>query len=165
MLCTETSAARGERGFSGAYAALNTASNGKLMLTTYFGPLCRNLDLALASGCATLHVDMVRGREQLDAVLDKLPADTALSLGVVNGRNIWKSDYAQILPLVTRAVAALGTERVLRGSSCSLLHCPVDLEEETTLPEHIRNAWPCPCRSARSSATPTAPRPSTRWPA
>ena len=109
------------------------------MLTTYFGPLCRNLDLALASGCATLHVDMVRGREQLDAVLDKLPADTALSLGVVNGRNIWKSDYAQILPLVTRAVAALGTERVLLGSSCSLLHCPVDLEEETTLPEHIRN--------------------------
>lgn len=139
VLCTELLPQEASGAFREAYAALNTASNGKLMLTTYFGPLCRNLDLALASGCATLHVDMVRGREQLDAVLDKLPADTALSLGVVNGRNIWKSDYAQILPLVTRAVAALGTERVLLGSSCSLLHCPVDLEEETTLPEHIRN--------------------------
>ena len=139
MLCTELLPQEASVAFREVYAALNAAGNGKLMLTTYFGPLCRNLDLALASGCATLHVDMVRGREQLDAVLDKLPADTALSLGVVNGRNIWKSDYAQILPLVTRAVAALGTERVLLGSSCSLLHCPVDLEKETTLPEHIRN--------------------------
>lgn len=139
MLCTELLPQEASVAFREVYAALNATGNGKLMLTTYFGPLCRNLDLALASGCATLHVDMVRGREQLDAVLDKLPADTALSLGVVNGRNIWKSDYAQILPLVTRAVAALGTERVLLGSSCSLLHCPVDLEKETTLPEHIRN--------------------------
>ena len=139
VLCTELLPQEASVAFREVYAALNAAGNGKLMLTTYFGPLCRNLDLALASGCATLHVDIVRGREQLDAVLDKLPADTALSLGVVNGRNIWKSDYAQILPLVTRAVAALGTERVLLGSSCSLLHCPVDLEKETTLPEHIRN--------------------------
>jgi 5-methyltetrahydropteroyltriglutamate--homocysteine methyltransferase len=77
--------------------------------------------------------------KQLDDVLSALPCDTALSLGVVDGRNIWKADYARVISYIEQAVSAIGNERVLLGSSCSLLHCPVDLEEESVLPEHIRN--------------------------
>ncbi|WP_022656268.1 5-methyltetrahydropteroyltriglutamate--homocysteine S-methyltransferase [uncultured Desulfovibrio sp.] len=138
-LCTELLPPEAAGRFHETYAALNVCGDGKLMLTTYFGPLARNLDLAIAAGCAALHVDLVRGREQLEAVLAKLPEGMELSLGLVNGRNIWKTDYSRALPLLEQAVAALGAGRILLGSSCSLLHCPVDADEETALPEHIRS--------------------------
>ncbi|MDR2800400.1 MAG: 5-methyltetrahydropteroyltriglutamate--homocysteine S-methyltransferase [Desulfovibrio sp.] len=140
VLCTELLPENAKERFSQVYAALNAACNGKkLMLTTYFGTLGRNLDLALGSGCAILHIDLLRGRDQFDAVLSKPPGSMALSLGVVDGRNIWKTDYAKAVSLIKRAASALGAERVLAGSSCSLLHCPVDVSEETALPEHIKN--------------------------
>ena len=125
--------------FNEIYAGLNTASGNKLMLTTYFGPLEQNLALAVHSGCASLHVDMVRGRDELDKILAAIPGEMALSLGVVNGRNIWKADFTQILPCMEQAAAALGRKRIMLGSSCSLLHSPVDLEAETAMPEHIRS--------------------------
>ena len=109
------------------------------MLATYFGPLTQHLSLAANSGCAALHIDLVRGPNQLDAVVSALPEHTALSLGLVNGRNIWKTDYAQAASFINRAVGALGADRVLLASSCSLLHSPVDLAKETDLPEHIKN--------------------------
>ncbi|MDR2124868.1 MAG: 5-methyltetrahydropteroyltriglutamate--homocysteine S-methyltransferase [Desulfovibrio sp.] len=137
VLCTELLPEDAGRSFREVYAALNAAGP-KLMLTTYFGGLGRNLQSAVGSGCAVLHIDALRGRKQFDEVLNALPGDAALSLGVVDGRNIWKTEYSAVLPLVERAVAALGKDRVLLGSSCSLLHCPVDLAEETALPEHIR---------------------------
>ena len=125
--------------FNEIYAGLNTASGNKLMLTTYFGPLEQNIALAVHSGCAALHVDMVRGRDELDKILADIPENMALSLGVVNGRNIWKADFTQILPCMEQAAAALGRKRIMLGSSCSLLHSPVDLEAETAMPEHIRS--------------------------
>ena len=81
---------------------------------------------------------MVRGGEELDKILVAIPENMELSLGVVNGRNIWKADFAQISPLIEQATAMLGIQRVLLGSSCSLLHSPVDLDAETALPGHIR---------------------------
>ncbi|MDR2055799.1 MAG: 5-methyltetrahydropteroyltriglutamate--homocysteine S-methyltransferase [Desulfovibrio sp.] len=139
-LCTELLPEDTAPRFRKAYAELNAACGGKkLMLATYFGPLGRNLELAAGSGCGILHVDMVRGPKQLEGVLDKLSGDTALSLGVVDGRNIWKTDCQKTVPLIKRAVSALGSDRVLLGSSCSLLHCPVDVTAETALPEHISN--------------------------
>ncbi|MDR2661397.1 MAG: hypothetical protein LBC31_00205 [Treponema sp.] len=139
VLCTELLPEEGVENFCDAYATLNAAAPGKLMLTTYFGPLSRNLELAVTSGCAALHMDLVRGRGQLETVLDKLPAGMILSLGIVDGRNIWKTDYAKTIPLIEQAVSAIGRERVLLGSRCSLLHSPVDLTEETALPDHIKN--------------------------
>ena len=138
VLSTELLPPAAVRRFTEIYAALNTASGNRLMLTTYFGPLEKNLALALDSGCAALHVDMVRGRDELDKILAAIPDNIALSLGAVNGRNIWKTDFARILPCIAQATAALGSERILVGSSCSLLHSPVDLNAETALPEHIR---------------------------
>jgi 5-methyltetrahydropteroyltriglutamate--homocysteine methyltransferase len=139
-LCTELLPDEAAKRFRDAYAALNAAGSGKkLMLATYFGPLAGNLDLAANSGCAVLHIDLVRGKGQLAAVLAALPPSTALSLGIVDGRNIWKTDYAARKALIEQAVSALGKERVWLGSSCSLLHCPVDAAEETALPEHIQS--------------------------
>jgi 5-methyltetrahydropteroyltriglutamate--homocysteine methyltransferase len=140
VLCTELLPKDAALRFREAYAALNAACGGKkLMLATYFGPLGDNVELAAGSGCGILHVDVIRGPEQLESVLDKLPDSMALSLGVVDGRNIWKTDCRRTVPLVRRAVSTLGNERVLLGSSCSLLHCPTDVTAETALPEHIRS--------------------------
>lgn len=138
VLCTELLPDEATARFQAIYADMNAACGGRIMLATYFGPV-RHLDLVAGSGCAALHVDLVQGRKQLEAVLGVLPPRMALSLGLVAGRNIWKTEYARALPAVERAVAALGSDRVLLGSSCSLLHCPVDVAGETALPGHIRN--------------------------
>ncbi|WP_291441314.1 5-methyltetrahydropteroyltriglutamate--homocysteine S-methyltransferase [Desulfovibrio sp.] len=142
VLCTDLLPDAAAEHFAAAYAALNAAArpaSGALMLTTYFGPLTRHLPLAVNSGCAALHIDLARAPGQLDDVLATLPDDIALSLGLVNGRNIWKTSYAQAADLAERAVKRLGSDRVLLGSSCSLLHCPVDLAEETELPLAVRD--------------------------
>jgi len=102
----------------------------QILLATYFGSLQENTALALELPVQALHIDLVRAPEQLDAVLKNFPADKQLSLGVVNGRNIWKNDYTQSLQLVSKAAGAIGAQRVLLATSCSLLHTPYDLELE-----------------------------------
>lgn len=103
----------------------------KIILTTYFGGLQDNTELTLKLPVDALHIDLVRAPEQLDAILAALPANVTLSIGVVNGRNIWKNNYEQSLQLIKKATAALGEARVLIATSCSLLHCPYDLDLET----------------------------------
>ncbi|MDO4229936.1 MAG: 5-methyltetrahydropteroyltriglutamate--homocysteine S-methyltransferase [Capnocytophaga sp.] len=102
----------------------------KFIITTYFDALKDNVELAVSLPSAALHIDLVRGAEQLDAVLDKLPTGKILSLGVVNGRNIWKNDFEKSLELIKKAEKALGSDRVWVSSSCSLLHSPCNLELE-----------------------------------
>ncbi|TAL86896.1 MAG: 5-methyltetrahydropteroyltriglutamate--homocysteine S-methyltransferase [Rhodanobacter sp.] len=120
-----------------AYATLNSARHPKILLATYFGALGDNLALVHALPVDGLHVDLVRAPEQLDAVLDGLPADRVLSAGVVDGRNIWRSRPAQVEPLLRKACQRLGAERLWLAPSCSLLHVPIDLDAETALePSH-----------------------------
>jgi 5-methyltetrahydropteroyltriglutamate--homocysteine methyltransferase len=102
-----------------------------ILLATYFEALNDNLSLACSLPVDTLHIDLVRGRRQLDGVLARLPKDMSLSLGVVDGRNIWKNDYDESLGLINQAIQALGEERLWIAPSCSLLHCPCDLDLET----------------------------------
>lgn len=111
----------------------------QLLVTTYFGALGDNLSLAVGSGCEGLHVDLVRAPEQLSEVLQALAAPMQLSVGVVDGRNIWRTDLDAAHSLVRRAVAALGADRVLVAPSCSLLHVPVDLEAEHTIDEELKS--------------------------
>jgi 5-methyltetrahydropteroyltriglutamate--homocysteine methyltransferase len=109
-----------------------------ILVATYFGGLRRNLDTALALPVSALHIDVVRAPDQLDEVLAKIGDEMLLSLGLVDGRNIWKTDLSKALVTVKKAVAALGTDRVMIAPSCSLLHSPVDLAFETALDEEIR---------------------------
>lgn len=119
--------------FRRAYQALATARRPQLLLASYFGALGVNLDLATSLPADGLHIDLVRAPAQLDAVLDTLPDTHILSLGVVDGRNIWRSRPHDVLPLLHRAHASVGSERLWLAPSCSLLHVPIDLAAETAL--------------------------------
>ncbi|MET0936082.1 MAG: 5-methyltetrahydropteroyltriglutamate--homocysteine S-methyltransferase [Luteibacter sp.] len=122
-----------EEAFRRAYAALTTRTQVRVLLTTYFGALGGNLALATSLPVAGLHVDLARAPEQLDAVLDALPADRVLSAGILDGRNIWLSDPVAIRPRVERLVARRGNDRLWLSTSCSLLHVPIDATEEKHL--------------------------------
>lgn len=111
----------------------------KLLLTTYFGALRDNTDLVAGLPVAGLHVDLVRAPEQLDAVLAALPADKLLSVGVVDGRNIWRTDLDAAFGIVSRAWDSVGPDRLEIAPSCSLLHTPVDLAAETVLDAELKS--------------------------
>ena len=111
----------------------------KIMLTTYFGGLENNLDIALELPVAGLHLDLVRAPGQLDAVLAKAPQGLVLSLGVVDGRNVWRANLPAILDRLELVVAKRGLDHVEIAPSCSLLHVPIDLELETGLDPDLKS--------------------------
>lgn len=110
----------------------------KLLVATYFGPLAENRGLVAGLPVAGLHVDAVNGCEEVTALIDLLPVHKVLSLGVINGRNIWKADLNAILDWL-EPVAAKLAERLWIAPSCSLLHVPVDLESERNLDAEVRS--------------------------
>ena len=114
----------------------------KIMLATYFGGLGDNLDTAVSLPVAGLHVDLVRGRDQLDQVLAKAPNGLVLSFGVVDGRNIWRTDLSSVLDRLEPVVARRGTDHVQIASSCSMLHVPYDVSIETGLDADLKS-WLC----------------------
>ena len=117
--------------FAGAYERLRGADL-RIMVASYFAPLGDNLAGALALPVAGLHLDAVRGHADIERAVQRLPADTVLSLGVVDGRNIWKSDLGSLVDRLEPIHAAL-RERLWLAPSCSLLHVPFGLEDETTI--------------------------------
>lgn len=123
-----------------AYATLAHAlPNLKIMLTTYFGELGDNLATALSLPVAGLHLDVVRAPHQLDQVLARAPEGLVLSLGVIDGRNIWRADLPALLERLEPAVAKRGTDHIQIAPSCSLLHVPIDLNLETELDPDLKN--------------------------
>ncbi|MBK4714976.1 MULTISPECIES: 5-methyltetrahydropteroyltriglutamate--homocysteine S-methyltransferase [Tenebrionibacter/Tenebrionicola group] len=120
--------------FKPAYNALT--GRVKLLLTTYFEGVTHNLDAITALPVQGLHVDLVHGRDDINVLHRRLPADWLLSAGLINGRNVWRADltekYAQVNALV-------GQRALWVGSSCSLLHSPIDLTVETRLDEEIKS--------------------------
>jgi len=134
---------RAAAAFTRAYAAIRDACpEVNVMLTTYFEGLKGDaVALAAALPVHCLHLDLVRAPEQLDAVLEALPRSMALSLGVVDGRNIWVNNLQRSLEMIDRVVERLGQTRVLIGPSCSLLHvpCDLDLEVEGSLDKTLMN--------------------------
>ncbi|WP_103021312.1 5-methyltetrahydropteroyltriglutamate--homocysteine S-methyltransferase [Salinibacter altiplanensis] len=122
-----------------AYEALADAADLDLHVATYFGGLEDNLPTALDLPIDVLHLDLTRGEGQLADALDHgVPDDLALSLGVIDGRNVWRADLDALLETVETAVDALGPDRVLVGPSCSLLHVPVDLDTEPALSDEMK---------------------------
>lgn len=125
------------------FEKLAAAAKGiKLIVATYFEALGNNEDIAVNLPVHALHLDLVRGENQLDTILSKVPASLTLSLGVVEGRNIWKNDYENSLKKIKQAVDALGKDRVWIAPSSSLLHVPFDLDNENneeSLPAEVKN--------------------------
>jgi len=115
--------------------------NINIMLTTYFGELGDNLALACNLSVDALHIDIVRGKNQLEKTLKLLPKNKILSLGIIDGRNIWRNDLDASLNILNRAKNILG-ERLWISPSCSLLHVPVDLDHEEKFDAELKN-WLC----------------------
>ncbi|EQM73920.1 5-methyltetrahydropteroyltriglutamate--homocysteine S-methyltransferase [Stutzerimonas stutzeri] len=123
--------------FERAYNLLQRAPLKKLV-ATYFGGLEDNLGLAAALPVDGLHIDLVRAPEQYPVILDRLPAYKVLSLGLVNGRNVWRCDLDKALEVLRHADERLG-ERLWVAPSCSLLHTPVDLAREDQLDTELKS--------------------------
>lgn len=123
--------------FDHAYHTLK-ANRPKLLVCTYFGELKDNLQLACNLPVAGLHIDAVRGESELSQVVDWLPSHKVLSVGIVNGRNIWKTDLIKALDLLEPVANRIG-ERLWIAPSCSLIHVPVDLDNETELDTEIQD--------------------------
>ena len=121
--------------FEQAYHAL-AAAPVKLLLATYFGRLQDNLALVARLPVAGVHLDAVNAADEIDALIAQLPQHSVLSLGVINGRNIWKTDLNAALQWLAPIATALG-ERLWVAPSCSLLHVPVDLASEQALDTEI----------------------------
>src|SRR5690606_29068963 len=122
---------RWQQAFEHAYNRLQLPGL-KRLLATYFDGLGDNLHLAASLPVDGLHIDVVRAPEQLEPVLDRLPGYKVLSLGVVDGRNVWRADLGALLDRLEPLAARLG-ERLWLAPSCSLLHVPVDAAAETAL--------------------------------
>ncbi|KAI0320668.1 cobalamin-independent methionine synthase [Amylostereum chailletii] len=126
-------AANYEKEFTTAYGELAPVAP-KILLTTYFGRLDSNLQYVAKLPIAGLHIDLDRAPGQLDEVIAAIkPTEIVLSLGLVSGRNIWKTDFQAALKFGQKAVEALGQDRVIIATSSSLLHTPVTLESEKKL--------------------------------
>lgn len=102
----------------------------KTIIATYFDGLYDNTDLAVSLGEDFLHIDLVAAPAQLKEVLDKLPKSAGLSIGIIEGRNIWKNDFDQSIKTISGIANEIGYERVIISTSCSLIHSPIDLENE-----------------------------------
>lgn len=126
--------------FKPAYEAFAAAKADipSITLATYFGDVVHNIDVfpSIASVSA-IHVDLVRNPEQLDTVVGALASGQTLSAGVVDGRNIWKTNYQKAIAIVEKAVQALGADRVVVATSSSLLHTPHTLASEKKLPAEV----------------------------
>ncbi len=121
----------------------------KILVTSYFDTLRDNADTFYALPVDALHIDLCRGPNQantasnnaeaaLDEALNKI-GDKTLSIGVVDGRNIWKNDLSKSLDLIEKAVEKLGSDKVFVAGSSSLLHTPVDLNSETAMDDKLKS--------------------------
>ncbi|GKW04554.1 5-methyltetrahydropteroyltriglutamate--homocysteine methyltransferase [Pectobacterium carotovorum subsp. carotovorum] len=120
--------------FKPAYDALQ--GQVKLLLTTYFDSVSQNLETIKTLPVQGLHIDLVHGKDDAATLSAQLPTNWVLSLGVINGRNVWRADlsswFERLQPLV-------GTRDLWLGSSCSLLHSPIDLSVEVRLDDEVKS--------------------------
>ncbi|QYJ74416.1 5-methyltetrahydropteroyltriglutamate--homocysteine S-methyltransferase [Shewanella sp. FJAT-52076] len=122
--------------FASAYQAFTCVSV-KLLLTTYYGSVAHHADIIQALPVAGLHLDLVSAPEQLEVFLPRLAQQQILSLGLINGRNVWAADLDLIAESIAPVARDLG-ERLWLATSCSLLHTPVDLDVETALKPELK---------------------------
>ena len=126
-----------QHAFNTAYHQLKSCRV-KILLATYFGQLLENRYLAANLPVAGLHIDAINGREDVLPLLGMLPGHKVLSLGVINGRNIWKTDLVAVLEWLEPLAQRL-KDRLWIAPSCSLLHVPVDLDSEQKLDADVKS--------------------------
>lgn len=149
ILATDMNAAQ-TAAIKNAYQNLKKPAGLKVLIATYFESLRENADLAFSLPVDAVHIDLCRNSGQantarnlpdqdLEAALSRIQDNQVLSLGVVDGRNIWRNNLAASNSLIEKAKSALGKDRVFVGPSSSLLHVPIDLDNETKLDDELRS--------------------------
>ncbi|PGH27514.1 5-methyltetrahydropteroyltriglutamate-homocysteine S-methyltransferase [Polytolypa hystricis UAMH7299] len=134
--------AKTKAAFKPAYEKLGNLGDKapRIALATYFGDIVHNIDaLSSLQNLHAVHVDLVRHPEQLDTVINALGPKQTLSAGVVDGRNIWKTNLKRAIEVVELAIQKLGKDRVIVASSSSLLHTPHTLASEKNLDPEVRD--------------------------
>ncbi|KAK5280711.1 methionine-synthesizing 5-methyltetrahydropteroyltriglutamate--homocysteine methyltransferase [Exophiala xenobiotica] len=141
-----------KQAFKTAYEKLGSGPS-KIVLATYFGDIVHNIDvLDHLKSLYAIHIDLVRNPEQLETVASALGPQQVLSAGVVNGRNIWKTNFKNAIEIVEAAVQKLGKDRVIVASSSSLLHTPHTLASEKKLDPEIAGFFSFACEKAKEIA-------------
>ena len=122
--------------FKNIYASILANKNGaKVLLQTYFGDIRDIYSEVIKLDFDLIGIDFVEGRKTLELVkTNGFPSDKVLVAGLVNGKNIWRNDYKKTLS----ALKEIGVENVVLGTSCSLLHVPYTLDNETKLSEDYK---------------------------
>lgn len=142
--------------FKPAYEKLGALGSAapKIVLATYFGDVVHNIDvLKSLQSLYAIHIDLVRNPEQLDEVTAALGSQQVLSAGVVDGRNIWKTNFKKAIEVVETAVQKLGKDRVIVATSSSLLHTPHSLDSEKKLDAEIADWFSFAVQKASEVAT------------
>src|SRR5699024_9695550 len=108
------------------------------LVASYFGQLQENAELAASLPVAGIHVDAINDREGVESLVQILGAEKVLSVGIINGRNVWKADLTAALDWLEPIAKKLG-DKLWIAPSCSLLHVPVDLESEDNLDPEVKS--------------------------
>ncbi|WP_321530114.1 5-methyltetrahydropteroyltriglutamate--homocysteine S-methyltransferase [uncultured Desulfuromonas sp.] len=139
VLCTDLSL-EGKAQATTTWQQLKQAAGScQVLLATYFGRLDEAVPLIAASGCDAIHLDVLRNESHLSEIIQQLPTSMMVSAGIVEGRNVWKNDLRCSRERLDRLRNMIGDERLMIGSTSSLLHVPVDLFQEQQLDPAIKS--------------------------
>ncbi len=120
------------------YDELSKVSSLNIHLTTYFGDLRENQETVYNLPVESIHLDAVRGVDSIKDAINAFPSNKQLSVGVINGRNIWINDFEKSKQIIDLAIEKVGADNIIISSSCSLLHTPVSLASEEKLNPEIK---------------------------
>ncbi|WP_185857879.1 5-methyltetrahydropteroyltriglutamate--homocysteine S-methyltransferase [Blattabacterium cuenoti] len=128
--------------FKYAYGEISKFCSGiNIMLTSYFDGISENISLLQEISVQALHIDLVEDSNQLEKILSffSKKSKMILSLGLIDGRNIWKNNYAYSINKIEKSIEMIGENRIMIAPNCSLLHVPIDIEYENSIPINIKN--------------------------
>jgi len=110
----------------------------RIILGTYFAGVAEHVKLLGSLPVHGVHIDCVRAPEQLAVFAEQFPTNKVLSVGLIDGRNVWKANLTQIIDTL-EPVKAKFQNNLWIAPSCSLLHSPQDLAVEEKLNGEIKS--------------------------
>ena len=110
----------------------------RIILGTYFAGVAEHVKLLGSLPVHGVHIDCVRAPEQLAVFTEQFPTNKVLSVGLIDGRNVWKANLTQVIDTL-EPVKAKFQNNLWIAPSCSLLHSPQDLAVEEKLNGEIKS--------------------------
>jgi 5-methyltetrahydropteroyltriglutamate--homocysteine methyltransferase len=111
----------------------------KILLTTYYDAVTCPIQKITELPIDAIHLDLIQGKYDIEAIPAYLQNHQILSLGIIDGRNVWRSDLKKAFNLANQLVKKIGKERIFIAPSSSLLHVPQDVEQEIKLDPEVKS--------------------------